>query len=148
VQEHSSGAVARLSKKTLHFGHGYVGGPLTRRGPWRRDDLKFCGLDYIGRNVELLIHWSIIGTRGCGRVERGHRSGHLLCGRIYLRPLSKFWGPPQYLPNGNPAPGPKFDCEMLWLEGLTKHAEMLLAAAEPVVLVGDYNVIPTELDII
>jgi exonuclease III len=36
---------------------------------------------------------------------------------------------------------------MLWL-GVTKHAEMLLAAAEPVVLLGDYNVIPTELDVL
>ena len=52
-----------------------------------------------------------------------------------------------YLPNGNPAPGPKFDYKMRWLERLTKHAEDLLATAEPVVLAGDYNVIPTEIDV-
>ena len=52
-----------------------------------------------------------------------------------------------YLPNGNPTPGPKFDYKLRWLERLTKHAQELLAASEPVVLAGDYNVIPTELDV-
>jgi exodeoxyribonuclease-3 len=52
-----------------------------------------------------------------------------------------------YLPNGNPAPGPKFDYKLRWLERLTKHAQELLASAEPVVLAGDYNVIPTEIDV-
>jgi exodeoxyribonuclease III len=52
-----------------------------------------------------------------------------------------------YLPNGNPAPGPKFDYKLRWLERLTKHAEALLAAKTPAVLAGDYNVIPTELDV-
>ncbi len=51
-----------------------------------------------------------------------------------------------YLPNGNPAPGPKFDYKLRWLERFTKHAEELLATAEPVVLAGDYNVIPTDID--
>jgi exodeoxyribonuclease III len=52
-----------------------------------------------------------------------------------------------YLPNGNPAPGPKFDYKLRWLERLTKHAQELLATAEPVVLAGDFNVIPAELDV-
>jgi exodeoxyribonuclease-3 len=52
-----------------------------------------------------------------------------------------------YLPNGNPTPGPKFDYKLRWLERLTKHAQELLAASELVVLAGDYNVIPTELDV-
>jgi exodeoxyribonuclease-3 len=52
-----------------------------------------------------------------------------------------------YLPNGNPAPGPKFDYKLRWLERLTIHAEALLTAGEPVVLAGDYNVIPTEFDV-
>jgi exodeoxyribonuclease III len=52
-----------------------------------------------------------------------------------------------YLPNGNPAPGPKFEYKLRWLERLMRHAEMLLATAAPVVLAGDYNVIPTELDV-
>jgi exodeoxyribonuclease III len=52
-----------------------------------------------------------------------------------------------YLPNGNPAPGPKFDYKLRWLERLTKHAEELFARGAPVVLAGDYNVIPTERDV-
>ena len=52
-----------------------------------------------------------------------------------------------YLPNGNPAPGPKFDYKLRWLERLTQHAADLLAGDMPVVLTGDYNVIPTERDV-
>jgi exodeoxyribonuclease-3 len=52
-----------------------------------------------------------------------------------------------YLPNGNPAPGPKFDYKLRWLERLILHAADLLASAAPVVLAGDYNVIPTEIDV-
>jgi len=52
-----------------------------------------------------------------------------------------------YLPNGNPAPGPKFDYKLRWFERFSKHAEGLLATAAPVVLAGDYNVIPTEFDV-
>lgn len=52
-----------------------------------------------------------------------------------------------YLPNGNPAPGPKFDYKLRWFERLTAHAATLLAMKAPVVLAGDYNVMPTELDV-
>ena len=51
-----------------------------------------------------------------------------------------------YLPNGNPAPGPKFDYKLQWFERLTLHAAELFKSDVPVVLTGDYNVIPTELD--
>jgi exodeoxyribonuclease III len=51
-----------------------------------------------------------------------------------------------YLPNGNPAPGPKFDYKLLWFERLKKHAAKLLKDGKPVVLAGDFNVMPTELD--
>lgn len=51
-----------------------------------------------------------------------------------------------YLPNGNPAPGPKFDYKLQWFERLTLHATDLLKSKKPVVLTGDYNVIPTDLD--
>jgi exodeoxyribonuclease-3 len=51
-----------------------------------------------------------------------------------------------YLPNGNPAPGPKFDYKLSWFERFRKHAAELLAAGVPTVLTGDYNVIPTEKD--
>ena len=52
-----------------------------------------------------------------------------------------------YLPNGNPAPGSKFDYKLRWFERLTKHAADLLASGKPAILTGDYNVMPTELDV-
>jgi exodeoxyribonuclease-3 len=52
-----------------------------------------------------------------------------------------------YLPNGNPAPGPKFDYKLRWFERLTAYAAQLLAQDAPVVLAGDYNVMPTDLDV-
>ena len=52
-----------------------------------------------------------------------------------------------YLPNGNPAPGPKFDYKLKWFERFTLHAAGLLASKKPVILTGDYNVMPTELDV-
>lgn len=52
-----------------------------------------------------------------------------------------------YLPNGNPAPGPKLDYKMRWFQRLTDHAQKLLSYKLPVILIGDYNVMPTELDV-
>ncbi|WP_188346397.1 exodeoxyribonuclease III [Phyllobacterium sp. 628] len=52
-----------------------------------------------------------------------------------------------YLPNGNPAPGAKFDYKLRWFERLTAYAAELLALEVPVVLAGDYNVMPTDLDV-
>jgi exodeoxyribonuclease-3 len=48
-----------------------------------------------------------------------------------------------YLPNGNPQPGPKFDYKLAWFARLIQHAEELCARPSPVVLAGDYNVVPT-----
>jgi exodeoxyribonuclease-3 len=52
-----------------------------------------------------------------------------------------------YLPNGNPQPGPKFNYKLAWFERLTKHAAEVMAAGVPVILAGDYNVVPTTQDI-
>jgi len=52
-----------------------------------------------------------------------------------------------YLPNGNPAPGPKFDYKLRWFERFILRATELIASGSPVVLAGDYNVIPTEQDV-
>jgi exodeoxyribonuclease-3 len=52
-----------------------------------------------------------------------------------------------YLPNGNPAPGPKFDYKLRWFDRLAAHAKTLLATGKPIVLAGDYNVMPTDLDV-
>jgi exodeoxyribonuclease-3 len=52
-----------------------------------------------------------------------------------------------YLPNGNPAPGPKFDYKLRWFERLAEHAANLIASGAPAVLAGDYNVMPTDIDV-
>ena len=52
-----------------------------------------------------------------------------------------------YLPNGNPQPGPKFDYKLAWFERLLAHAATLWQSGLPVVLAGDYNVVPTARDI-
>jgi exodeoxyribonuclease-3 len=52
-----------------------------------------------------------------------------------------------YLPNGNPRPGPKFDYKLVWFEKLIAHAATLLESGLPVVLAGDFNVMPTEADV-
>jgi exodeoxyribonuclease III len=52
-----------------------------------------------------------------------------------------------YLPNGNPKPGPKFDYKLRWFERLIEHAAELLSLGQPVVLAGDFNVIPADLDV-
>jgi exodeoxyribonuclease III len=52
-----------------------------------------------------------------------------------------------YLPNGNPQPGPKFEYKLAWFKRLRTHAAKFIKQELPVVLAGDYNVAPTELDI-
>lgn len=52
-----------------------------------------------------------------------------------------------YLPNGNPYPGPKFDYKLQWFDRLITHAATLLQQDAPVILTGDYNVIPTAFDV-
>jgi exodeoxyribonuclease-3 len=52
-----------------------------------------------------------------------------------------------YLPNGNPQPGPKFEYKLAWFERLIAHAAELYASKLPIVLAGDFNVVPTDIDI-
>ena len=52
-----------------------------------------------------------------------------------------------YLPNGNPQPGPKFDYKLAWFERLIAHAATLRDSGHPVVIAGDFNVVPTDDDI-
>jgi exodeoxyribonuclease-3 len=49
-----------------------------------------------------------------------------------------------YLPNGNPQPGPKFDYKLAWFERLIEHAATLVSSPQPVLLIGDYNVVATD----
>jgi exodeoxyribonuclease-3 len=52
-----------------------------------------------------------------------------------------------YVPNGNPRPGPKFDYKLAWYDRLQAHAADLIGSGMPVVLAGDYNVMPTDRDV-
>jgi exodeoxyribonuclease-3 len=52
-----------------------------------------------------------------------------------------------YAPNGNPWPGPKFDYKLTWLDRLSEHAQELLDGKVPALLIGDFNVIPTDADV-
>jgi exodeoxyribonuclease-3 len=52
-----------------------------------------------------------------------------------------------YAPNGNPKPGPKFDYKLAWLDALNAHARDLLDSGAPALLMGDFNVIPTDMDV-
>jgi len=52
-----------------------------------------------------------------------------------------------YLPNGNPYPGPKFDYKLRWFKRLQEHARTLMSTGLPAMLIGDYNVMPTEQDV-
>lgn len=52
-----------------------------------------------------------------------------------------------YLPNGNPQPGPKFDYKLAWFDRFNEHAHTLFSSGKPVVIAGDYNVVPTDFDI-
>jgi exodeoxyribonuclease-3 len=52
-----------------------------------------------------------------------------------------------YLPNGNPAPGPKFDYKLGWFERFATRSAALVSLQTPVILAGDYNVIPTDIDV-
>ncbi|MES2828828.1 MAG: exodeoxyribonuclease III [Bacteroidota bacterium] len=51
-----------------------------------------------------------------------------------------------YLPNGNPFPGPKFDYKLKWIKRLTAHGKQLISFDLPAALIGDYNIMPTDLD--
>nr|WP_202600553.1 exodeoxyribonuclease III [Sphingobium yanoikuyae] len=52
-----------------------------------------------------------------------------------------------YLPNGNPRPGPKFDYKLRWFDRLIDHAAELMESGVPVILLGDFNVMPTDRDV-
>jgi exodeoxyribonuclease III len=52
-----------------------------------------------------------------------------------------------YLPNGNPRPGPKFDYKLRWFDRLIAHAAELISTGMPVMIIGDFNVIPTDVDV-
>src|SRR5262245_17935516 len=67
--------------------------------------------------------------------------------RCLQSPLHGWSVPPLFAPIGNPQPGPKFAYKLAWMQRLATHADELYGAGVPVVLAGDYNVVPTDRDI-
>ncbi len=97
---------------------------------------RWNGVGILARNLEI----EEIGRRLAGDLEdEQSRYMEVVVEDLYISCL--------YLPNGNPAPGPKFDYKMRWFERLTRRAEELLAMDKPVIMTGDFNVMPTELDV-
>ncbi len=97
---------------------------------------QWNGVAILSRNIEI----NEVG-RGLAGDEEDEQSRYIeaLVGDILIACI--------YLPNGNPAPGPKFDYKLKWFERLQDRAAELLALDTPVILAGDFNVMPTELDV-
>ena len=109
-----------------------------RRGNWDRRNLPRAG-------SWTLTRWTIVGEevalpRPPDEIER---FGSFLIEAA----VQGFLITSIYLPNGNPQPGPKFNYKLAWFERLISHAAELMASGAPVVLAGDYNVVPTPQDI-
>jgi exodeoxyribonuclease-3 len=81
---------------------------------------------------------------GYGAIWHGQRSHH---GVAILTEVRGLVIASVYLPNGNPQPGPKFDFKLAWFERLIAHAAALHRSGRPVVMAGDFNVVPTNADI-
>ena len=92
--------------------------------------------------VAILARWAPVLTRAelpGGAADRQSRYLEAAVNGVLIASI--------YAPNGNPQPGPKFDYKLAWLDRLVAHAADLYASGAPVVLAGDYNVVPTDLDI-
>jgi exodeoxyribonuclease-3 len=103
---------------------------------WRGQKPRYNGVAILARGaVPLEIRDALPGDAGDGQARYLEAAvDGILVGCLYA-------------PNGNPQPGPKFDYKLAWLERLIAHAAGLLASKVPVVLAGDYNVVPTPFDI-
>jgi exodeoxyribonuclease III len=92
--------------------------------------------------VAILARWAPVVTRTDLPGDAGDRQCRYLEAAVNGVLVASI-----YAPNGNPQPGPKFDYKLAWLKRLNAHAAELYATGAPVVLAGDYNVVPTDLDI-
>jgi exodeoxyribonuclease III len=94
------------------------------------------GVAILARGAEpVLTRWALPGDPADAQARYVEAAvGGVLIGSIYL-------------PNGNPQPGPKFEYKLAWFERLVAHAANLMSSGAPVVLAGDYNVVPTDADI-
>jgi exodeoxyribonuclease-3 len=118
----------------------------TERFPF--DALKSAGYHAIAHGQKGFNGVAILSREPVIEVTRGlpgdaedvqSRWIEALCGDVHFACL--------YLPNGNPVPGPKFDYKLAWMDRLAARAAELLATEVPVVLAGDWNVCPTDLDV-
>jgi exodeoxyribonuclease-3 len=103
---------------------------------WQGQEPRYNGVAILGRGVE-----PVEVRRGLPQRANDPQARYIegAVGGILIGCL--------YAPNGNPQPGPKFDYKLAWLDDLISHGSALLASAAPVVLTGDYNVVPTPADI-
>jgi exodeoxyribonuclease III len=92
--------------------------------------------------VAILARWAPVVTRANLPGDEGDRQCRYLEAAVNGVLIASI-----YAPNGNPQPGPKFDYKLAWLKRLNAHVAELYATGAPVVLAGDYNVVPTDLDI-
>lgn len=79
-----------------------------------------------------------------GSIRKSRSSHRRACARGNLDPFSVG---NLYLPNGNPQPGPRFDYKLSWFEQLNRYAARLIRSKHPIILCGDFNVVPTDFDI-
>ncbi len=115
---------------------------LVRRGLPGEEGPVWDGVagDAHSRYIEAEIDGAAGRTLSGGKLSGGKRAGGALADAPLLVGCL-------YMPNGNPAPGPKFDYKLAWFARLHAHAATLARAARPVVLAGDWNVMPTDLDV-
>ncbi len=119
-------------------------------------DEAFPAMALIAAGYESIWHgqksWNGVAilARGAKPVEvrRGLPEGDADSHSRYIEAtVNGVWIGCLYLPNGNPQPGPKFDYKLAWFERLIRYSEALCKSGQPVVLAGDYNVVPTDFDI-
>ena len=103
---------------------------------WRGQSTSFHGVAILGRGTKP------IETRRELPGDSSDRQGRYIEAAIDGVLVASI-----YAPNGNPQPGPKFHYKLAWLERLIAHAAALYSTGAPVVLAGDFNVVPTDRDI-
>ncbi|NNE57900.1 MAG: exodeoxyribonuclease III [Hellea sp.] len=121
------------------------------------ENFPFMEIEALGYNIEILGQKSyngvaILSKRPFDEISKGLPGDETDEQARYIEAViagenGPFRVATIYLPNGNPAPGPKYDYKLDWMDRLKVHAKGLLKFEEPIVLAGDYNVIPEEKDV-
>ena len=167
---HNAGMASRKRLKLATFNVNGIGTRLPHLLAWlEREQPDVVALQEL-KAVDEAFPVEVLDAAGYGAIWQGQRSwnGVALLGRGVV-PIESRRGLPGdpgdtqsryieaavhgivvgalYLPNGNPQPGPKFDYKLAWMHRLLKHAGTLAELPHPVVLMGDFNVIPTDDDV-